>query len=561
MGVRLMFVKVTPRKKGTKTYYYAELVEAYRQQGNVKHRRLLYFGSVDEDTARRLKIVFSRDFDSFTNIDKVDFSAAVPYGNFFLIDSLLDQLEMFEHFRSSFVSTDPHITVSTAVEYIKAILFQRIVQPGSKLALLEWMPLTPLKHFLSIEKLDLQSMYRSLEVLEENFNIVEQYLYDLAIRKFNQNGKELYYDLTSSYFEGHRCIIAEYGYSRDKRKDRKQIVIGLVTTSDGFPIKCKIYPGNRVDKTTVKDVLSELKAEYPIEDIIFVGDRGMLTADNIRAIEQIEQKYVMAIPRAWSKKYIKDITVDEKAMRKIQDDLYAVFLPFSENRRLLLCLNTQKREDDSKYRMFCIEAIKEELDKLNNSLGKNRNITTRDEAMKRAGLILKLNYARKYFSVKTVDSSRNNLGFEIHYELNETKIKNDQKLDGTFVIQSNENNYDDEKLIKIYKNLSKVENAFKILKNDLDIRPLNHRKKIRVKGHVYVCVLAYFIITVIEYIAFHKKLNKSARKILRQLCQIGLLDINLPDGTKKYLITTVQKEQKKLLTAYNIKKVDVPNVV
>lgn len=175
-----MFVKVTPRKKGTKTYYYAELVEAYRQQGNVKHRRLLYFGSVDEDTARRLKIVFSRDFDSFTNIDKVDFSAAVPYGNFFLIDSLLDQLEMFEHFRSSFVSTDPHITVSTAVEYIKAMLFQRIVQPGSKLALLEWMPLTPLKHFLSIEKLDLQSMYRSLEVLEENFNIVEQYLYDLA---------------------------------------------------------------------------------------------------------------------------------------------------------------------------------------------------------------------------------------------------------------------------------------------------------------------------------------------------------------------------------------------
>ena len=170
-----------------------------------------------------------------------------------------------------------------------------------------------------------------------------------------------------------------------------------------------------------------------------------------------------------------------------------------------MCLNTQKREDDSKYRMFCIEAIKEELDKLNNSLGKNRNITTRDEAMKRAGLILKLNYARKYFSVKTVDSSRNNLGFEIHYELNETKIKNDQKLDGTFVIQSNENNYDDEKLIKIYKNLSKVENAFKILKNDLDIRPLNHRKKIRVKGHVYVCVLAYFIITVIEYIAFHKK--------------------------------------------------------
>jgi transposase len=556
-----MFVKVTPRKKGGKTYYFAELVEAYREQGNVRHRRILYFGSVDQDTARRLKIAFSRDFDSFTNIDKVDFSAAVPYGNFFLIESLLSRLEMFEYFSSKFVSADPHITVPTAAGYIKAMLFQRIVQPDSKLALLEWLPLTPLKHFLGIEKLDLQSLYRSLEVLQENFSVVEQYLYDMAVKEFNQDDKELYYDLTSSYFEGHRCIIAEYGYSRDRRKDRKQIVIGLVTTSDGFPIKCKVYPGNRVDKTTVKEVLAELKQEYPIEEIIFVGDRGMLTADNISAIEQLEQKYVMAIPRAWSKKYIKDIAIDENAMRKIKEDLYAVFLPSSENQRLLLCLNTQKREDDRKYRTLCITIIKEELDKLNASLGKNKNITTRDEAMKRAGLILKLNFARKYFTVKTVDSSINELGFEIHYELKTAKIQSDEKLDGTFVILSNEETYDDEKLIKIYKNLSKVENAFKVLKNDLDIRPVNHRKEIRVEGHVYVCVLAYFIIAAIEYIAMDKKLNKSARKILRQLSQISLLEINLPDGKKKYSITTVQKEHKKILDAYKIKKIKVPDVV
>ncbi|PKM78993.1 MAG: transposase, partial [Firmicutes bacterium HGW-Firmicutes-13] len=283
-----MFVKITPRKKDGKTYYYAELVESYREQGKIKHRRILYFGSVDQDTARRLKIAFSRDFDSFTNIDKVDFSTAVPYGNFFLVESLSKQLELLEHFSSKFVSSDPHITVPTAVWYIKAMLFQRIVQPDSKLALLEWLPLTPLKHFLGTEKVDLQSLYRSLEVLQENFSVVEQYLYNTAVKKFNQDNKELYYDLTSSYFEGCRCIIAEYSYSRDRRKDRKQIVIGLVTTSDGFPIKCKVYPGNRVDKTTVTEVLSELKNEYPIEEIIFVGDRGMLTADNINAIEQLK---------------------------------------------------------------------------------------------------------------------------------------------------------------------------------------------------------------------------------------------------------------------------------
>jgi transposase len=511
--------------------------------------------------ARRLKITFSRDFDSFTNINKVQYSAAVPYGNFFLIESLLSQLKMCEYFSSSFVSHDPHITVPTAVMYIKAMLYQRIIQPDSKLAIQEWFPLTPLHHLLGTETLDMQSLYRNLEVLQDNCSVVEQYLYDMAVKRFSQNDKELYYDLTSSYFEGCRCIIADYGYSRDKRKDRKQIVIGLVTTSDGFPVKCKVYPGNRVDKTTVKEVLAELKKKFSIEEIIFVGDRGMLTADNISAIEELKQKYIMALPRSWSKKFIKDSVIDEQTMRKIKEDLYAEFIPCSENQRLLLCLNTQKREEDRKYRAFCIQSIKEDLDKLNNSLGKNKSIATRDEAMKKAGMILKQNFARKYFKVETVDSPKNPLGFEIYYELKTAKIKSDEKLDGTFVIQSNEKDYDDEKLIKTYKNLSKVENAFKVLKNDLDIRPINHRKKIRVEGHVYICVLSYFITTVIEYIAMKKKLNKSARKILRQLSQISLIEINLPDGQKKYSITTVQKEHKKILNAYKIKRVEVPGVM
>jgi len=556
-----MFVKVTPRKKGNKTYYYAELVESYREEGKTKHRRLLYFGSVDLETARRLKIVFSRDFDSFTNIDKVDYLSAVPYGNFYLIDSLFNQLEMFEYFKSHFVSHNPHITVPTVAKYIKAMLFQRIIQPDSKLAIQQWLPLTPLKHFLGKESLDLQSLYRSLEVLQNNYEHVEQYLYNTAIKKFNQEDKELYYDLTSSYFEGCRCIIANYGYSRDKRGDRKQIVIGLVTTSDGFPIKCKIYPGNRVDKTTVQEIISELKADLSIEEIIFVGDRGMLTADNVRAIEAHEQKYVIAIPRSWSKKYIKNIVIDEKNMKKVKKNLYATFIPSANNQRLLLCLNTEKREDDKKHRTLCIENIKEDLDKLNNSLGKNKNIHTRDEAMKRAGIILKQNYARKYFKVETVDSSKNHLGFEIYYELKKAKVKEDENVDGTFVIQSNKQSYEEQKLIKIYKNLSKVENAFKVIKNDLDIRPIHHRKKSRVEGHVYICVLAYFITTVIEYIAIKKNLEKSARKIIRELSQINLIDVNLPEGQKKYSITKVQKEHKEILNAYKIKKVEIPDVV
>lgn len=556
-----MFVKVTPRKKNGKTYYYAELVESYRENGKPKHKRLLYFGSVDLDTAKRLKIAFSKDFDSFTNIDKVDFASAVSYGDCYLIDNLCSRLNLFNHFDSTFNSSNNHITVNTAIQYLQAIVFQRITQPDSKLALVENYSETPLKHFLNLEgKLDIQTLYRSLEVLEENFHLVEKYLYQLATNHFQQNEKELFYDITSSYFEGSKCIIAKFGYSRDKRNDKEQVVIGLVITADGFPIKCNIYPGNTVDKTTVIEVIKELKESYPIEEVVFVGDRGMLTAKNIKAIEDLEQKYVMAIPRAWSKKHLKNIIIDEKKMDKLGDNLYGQFIPATDEQKFLLCLNTNKRKDDHQYRKNCLDATKKELDKLISTLSKNKRIKTRDDAMRKAGAISKHNYSGKYFKIKTVDSTANPLGFTVEYELKTDKINEDKKLDGTFLIRTNETDYSKKKLLKIYKNLSKVENAFKIIKNDLDIRPMFHRKKSRVKGHIYACVISYFIVNTIEYIAKKADLNISSRNILRQLAKIKLLEINLPDGDKRYSLTTVDKNLKNILKVFKIKKLEVPEV-
>ncbi len=554
-----MFVKITPRKKGAKTYYYAELVKSYKENGKSKHKQILYFGSVDLDTANRLKIAFSKDFDSFTNIDKVNYSAATPYGNFYLIDALASQINLFNSFKKDFKSADSHVSVNTALEYLKAIIFQRIVQPESKLALVDWYNLTPLNHFVDLPKsLDLQTLYRSLEILEDNFSIVEKYLYQWALEEFNQDSAELFYDITSSYFEGHKCIIAEYGYSRDKRRDKEQLIIGLITTAGGFPIKCNIYPGNKPDKTTVVEVVTQMKENYPIEEVVFVGDRGMLTSKNVEEIEKLQQKYVMAIPRAWTKKYLKGLEIDEKNMTKVKENLYATRLSIDKENQYLLCLNTDKRDEDLSYRNTCINKIKEELDNLNQRIGKSSHIKTKDEVMKKSGIISKMNTAGKYFTIETADSKTNKLGFELKYQINQAKLESDQKLDGTFVIQTNKDSYSNEKLIEIYKNLSKVENAFKIIKNDLDIRPMYHWKESRVKGHIYACVISYFLVNAIEYISKEKGLKKSARKILRSLSKINLIDIKLPDGKRKHSITTVDTGNKKILNKFNIKRIEVP---
>ncbi|MGV8155221.1 MAG: IS1634 family transposase, partial [Alkaliphilus sp.] len=220
-------------------------------------------------------------------------------------------------------------------------------------------------------------MYRALEVLEKNLPNVEDYLYQSSLNLFNQNRNELFYDITSSYVEGHKCIIAEYGYTRNHRRDKKQIIIGLVTTYDGFPIKCNIYKGNTADKTTVASVVKELKNQFDIDEFVFVGDRGMLTSSNIEEIKKAKQKFVMAIPREWTKKYLEDVVISSDRMNEIiKGELYSKYIDYkkpkedknkgyAETDQLLLCLNTQKREDDKLYREKVMNNLKEEFIELN----------------------------------------------------------------------------------------------------------------------------------------------------------------------------------------------------
>lgn len=550
-----MFVKVTPRKKKGKTYYYAELVESYREKGKVKHKRILYFGSVDLETAEKLKIVFSSDFDSFTNYEKIKFVSSVSYGNFYLINHIMENIDIFNKLEKRFETTDSHITIKTAIDCIKAMVFQRIINPDSKLALTEWHSKTPIKYFLnSYVDLKLQTVYRALEVLEENFEIVEEKLYDIAVNQFGQKESELYYDITSSYFEGHKCIIAEYGYSRDKRRDKEQLVIGLVTTSDGFPIKCDIYPGNTTDKTTVVKIVEELKSQYPIEEIVFVGDRGMLTAKNIDKIKELSQKFVMAIPRAWSKKYLKNIEIDIKNMSLIKENLYAKYISteLSED-QFLLCLNVDKKIDDKNFRDKNIKKIKDKIAELNDSIRKNEKLTNED-IFKKIGVILKSNNTGKYFDLSATDEKVTKL----EYTINTEKLQNDEKLDGTFLIQTNKKTYDENKLLEVYKNLSKVENAFKIIKNNLDVRPMYHWKESRVKGHIYMCVLSYFIYNSIEITGKEAKIGLSAESILNKLDAIKLVEANIENGRRKFSLTEISKTDKGILNKFKIKKVQNP---
>lgn len=557
-----MFAKITARKKPNKTYYYAELVEGYRKNGKVMHKRVSYIGAVTLDTANRLKKAFSDKNDNLVNINDLEFNSSVDYGHFQYIYNLFNESGMFKSFEKAFEAVDSHITIKTALEYIKIMIIHRIIEPGSKLALTEWLEHTPYKFFFDID-FDLQSLYRSLDVLEKNISYVEDFLYKSAINLFNQNRDELFYDITSSYMEGHKCIIAKYGYSRDHRKDREQVVIGLVTTYDGFPVKCNIHTGNTVDKTTVESLVTELKNQFKIDEFVFVGDRGMLTASNIEALKEEKQKFVMAIPREWTKKYLKDVSIDESAMDEvIEKELYSKFIEYKKDKsksksedidQFLLCLNIKKRNDDALYREKLITKFKNAFDDLNLNANKsNTKIKDKETLISKAAVLKKKKYG-KYINLKYIDEPNNLCKYKVEYTINEKKVEDDKRLDGTFLIQTNTKKYDNKELIHVYKNLNTVESAFKVIKNELDIRPMYHRNTERVKGHIYLCVLSYYIYNVMEYKLKHNNVQLSAPKLLNKLRKISLVETQLNQVTISHKLTKIDLKDKELFNKMNIK--------
>lgn len=557
----MAFMKITTSKRKNKTYYYASIAESYRENGKVKHKTLKKIGGVSKEQAEALKLAFSNKIKDMIDFEELIFENSVDYGAHFVIDQIVKKIKLIPKLKNVLKSSDSHITTETAIKYILFMVYHQMTNPRSKLSMYENADNTAIAKFLEIDTdIDLQTMYRSLEVLEENFEQIEKVLLDIATEDYDEDKQKLFYDITSSYFEGHKLTIAQYGYSRDKRRDKTQIVIGLVTTEKGFPIKCDVHRGNTVDKTTVAEVVKNLTNEYKIEKIIFVGDRGMLTASNVKEITRLNQKYVMAIPRRWTKKYLKDIDINPENMNKTnKKDLYSIEVNSDKlegKDKLLLCLNTRKQKDDTDYRNAQIEKVFNDFQKLNKKLNNPRTrIKTKDDLIKKSAVIKKRRKEGKYFEFEIVKDTTNALGFSVQYEINEQKLKKDSRLDGTFVIQTNTTNLKSDEVLEVYKNLSQVENEFKIIKNDLGLRPMHHYKEKRVKGHVYLTVLSSFILNAIDFTLKENKVGLTAQKALTELDKIKLGSFKLPNGDKKTKLTEISEKQNKILRALKIKKI------
>jgi len=538
-----MFIKTCTTTKGGRSYKHYQIVESYRDNKVVRHSVIANLGSLPQKSIDSLIRGLNRLKDKPLSLQEAVLQSKriFEYGTVSVLRSLWNRLGVskiiWKHLKSTKVSFD-------VASYALLMTVHRLIDPSSKLKLTD---LFQKIDFPEIEHLDYQKILRSLVYLYKQKDLIEEDLFEQQKNLFNLKVDLVFYDITSTYFEGDGPDFARHGYSRDHRQDRPQILIALAVTQEGLPIGHETYAGNISDKTTVKDVIEKLKKRFSINKCIFVADRGMVSPENISYLKKNGYEYIFAL----KKRRLRETQHQFEPDLSKYTALYET--DFDGNERKLLYLE-QKSDEDPKIRYIvchnptvCQEDttyIERRLEKVKSRL---HEIETKykksDTRLKYASRISRINRFFKY--------GINKKG-QFFYELNEESIAFEKLIAGKFILKTDNQTLSAAEVIRSYKTLSMVESAFKNLKNFIEIQPHYHREDEHVKGHVFICVLSYLLQRVLEkYISKPHQPRISAERILEALSPVKVIENEL-NGVTIGTVVESNKEVKEILKRLNL---------
>ncbi len=379
------------------------------------------------------------------------------------------------------------------VDSVLAMVIGRIVYQGSKLSLCNQSPNTCLWELCGIEgSPDVEEhCYEPLDRLLQRQTAIQKKL----AGKHLKNGCLVLYDITSSYLEGEYegSKIVEFGYNRDKKKGHKQIVIGLLCNAQGCPVGVEVFKGSTNDATTVNDKIAELRKKYQLERVVFVGDRGMLTAarlDDLRDIAGLNTISALThhqLADLLRRNVIQPELFDEKNIVEISE-------PDNDRERYCLCRNPVTAKSETETRKRLLKLSEEGLEKI----ADYTYSTTVEILGSRVGKLL-AKYKMGKFIIWEVVQDRDRKKSKAHvlkWRIDEEKAEREEALDGCYIVRSDvpEEAMDTNEVVAGYKALGGVERAFRSLKTTLlEMRPIFHKKDERIKAHVFMCMLAYYL--------------------------------------------------------------------
>ena len=364
-----------------------------------------------------------------------------------------------------------------------ALIVMRVVAPRSKLATARLWKTTTLPQDLGLGDVTEDDLYAAMDWLLERQDRIEA---ALAKQHLAEGGLVLY-DLTSTYVEGSHCPLARFGYSRDKKRGKRQIEYGLLTDGRGVPVAVEVFAGDTADPKTVASQVQKLRSRFHLERVVLVGDRGMLTSARIDTLRQQDgMDWISSLRAPQVQMLVKQGAIqlslfDEK-------DLAEVRSPDFPGERLVVCFNPALKEERARKRAELLAATEGRLAVVAQAVAAGR---VKDEGKigERVGKVVGRYKMQKHFGWQVADG-------KLVYWRHEAVIEAEARLDGLYVIRTSvgSEKLTAEQAVVAYKSLSQVERAFRTLKSvDLQVRPIHHYNEARVRTHVLLCMLAYYV--------------------------------------------------------------------
>ena len=517
-NISVMYFRINKQKnKDGSIRQYVQICRTYRVENKVRQETLCNLGRLENltedgsiDTMIEGLAKFSERY--FDRIHGQGASSTVSmkwtkeFGPVYLFRKIWDKIGLGRLLQK--LMNDAEVA-SCYDEAIFAMVLNRLMDPNSKYRLFKKWVQTVYAEGLSDIKL--HHYYRALDFLSERKEQIENQLYGRLTDLMSLDVDIVFYDTTSSYFEGEHADeeIAGYGFSKDHRGDRKQVVIGLLMTKQGIPIGHQVFPGNMHDTKTFSLVIEDIKKRYPIDKVILVGDRGMVSEKNLEQIKDLGMQYMVGVKLRKSKKAQELLSI-RGPYKKVRENL-KVKSKQMDGEQYVLCYNPDAEARDRLTRDLVLEKLQDKLEKLGPS-----------------GLVKNRAYS-KFLTVEKASA-----------KIDEVKVAEDAKFDGKYAIRTN-TNLSDEEVALAYKELWRVEQAFRNLKTGLELRPMYHRNESRIRGHILVCFLALVLESYLAYKLKETGCRKSVKDVLYDVSQIkaSLITVN---GEDQIVRTELQGE-------------------
>lgn len=478
---RKLRVETVKKKVKGKVYTSVLLRCSFREDGKVKHKTLGNLSQLPPDVIDYMKRRLSGELSENAPQSSFEIVRSLPHGNVMAVLETAKQLGM-----EQLLGSRP----CRERDLIMALIASRILSPRSKLSTNSALSTETAKHTLSEElelgEVDVHQLYAAMDWLLKRQTRIENKL----AKKHLKDGCLVLFDVSSSYYTGCKNELIKHGYSRDHRQDCPQIVYGLLCDSEGRPIAIEVFPGNTADPTTFTQIVARVRKRFGINRVVFVGDRGMITSarinEDLRGVEGLD--WISALRTEGIRK-LRD-TGEVQISLFDNQDLAEVTSEHFPGERLIVCRNPELAKHRERKREDLLKATEAKLEPIRLATERTRNpLRGADVIGLRVGKVIDKHKMSKHFELSITESS-------FTYARNEEKIREEASLDGIYVVRTSvdKKQMDSEDVVGTYKSLARVERAFRCIKTvDLSLRPIYHRNEDRIRSHVFICMLAYYV--------------------------------------------------------------------